>query len=98
VLSLFMAGWSGQQDRHSRIADELNKRLKLDRWFIGFEIIRLDRDPSFTKLASWVNREMSNLPTAPETESMTCTATYNQGVGKIFPGGVGSGDTPVMSR
>jgi hypothetical protein len=78
VLSLFMAAdWSGQQDRHSRIADELNKRLTLDRWFIGFEIIRLDRDPSFAKLASWVNREITSLPVAPETESMTRAATYS---------------------
>jgi hypothetical protein len=77
VLSLFMASdWSGQQNQHSRIADELNKRLRIDRWFIDFEIIRLDRDPSFTKLASWVNREISSLPPVPETEGRTCIASY----------------------
>jgi hypothetical protein len=77
VLSLFMAAdWSGQQDRHGRIADQLNKRLTLGQWFIGFEIMRLDRDPSFAKLASWVGREISSLPTAPGTESKTYTASY----------------------
>jgi hypothetical protein len=39
VLSLFMTrDWSDQHNQHGRIADELNKRLTLDKWFVSFEM------------------------------------------------------------
>ena len=63
VMSLFMEqGWSGVQARHGRIADELNRRLALDRWFIYFEVVQLDRDPSARALANWAGEVIGQLP------------------------------------
>jgi len=77
VLSLFMTGpWANQQNQHGRIADELNKRLVLDKWFVGFDVKQSDRDPSFKKLADWMDRTMSQLPDPAGENSRTHTATY----------------------
>jgi hypothetical protein len=63
VLSLFMrSDWANEQVRHDRISDALNKRLSADRWFIHFEIVRLDRPPAIRKLAMWVQRTIDDLP------------------------------------
>ncbi|WP_148308148.1 hypothetical protein [Actinoplanes friuliensis] len=57
VLSLFgRSDWEAEHYQHARIADELNRRLVADRWFIHFEIIHLDREPPIRKLADWVQR------------------------------------------
>jgi hypothetical protein len=80
VMSLFMEhGWSGEQARHGRIADELNRRLSIDRWFISFEIAQLDRDPSVKGLASWVSGvidQLSNLG-GPDIRAHHDTYTAN---------------------
>jgi hypothetical protein len=77
VLSLFMAGdWSNQQNQHGRIADELNRRLTLDKWFVSFEVKKSDRDPSFKPLATWINRTISRLPDPLGVDGRTQAVTY----------------------
>jgi hypothetical protein len=86
VLSLFMGqGWSDVQARHGRIADELNRRLALDRWFIYFEVVQLDRDPSARALASWVSRIIDQLPDPTKSGVREHHHTYTaQGVRLSF--------------
>jgi hypothetical protein len=77
VLSLFMTrDWSDQQNQHGRIADELNKRLTLDKWFVSFEVTQFDQDPSFNNLAGWVGRTISHLPNRPEADDGTYADTF----------------------
>lgn len=63
VLSLFMRqDWSAQLLSYSRIADELNRCVAADRWWLLFKIVRLDRPPSIGRLATWVKRTVDALP------------------------------------
>jgi hypothetical protein len=63
VLSLFMRqDWSAQLVSHSRIADELNRRVAADRWWLHFKIVRLDRPPSIGRLATGVRQTVDALP------------------------------------
>jgi len=77
VMSLFMEhGWSEVQARHGRIADELNGRLTLDRWWIYFEVVQRDRDPSAKALASWVSRVIDQLPDPAKSNTREHHRTY----------------------
>jgi hypothetical protein len=77
VLSLFMTrDWSDQHNQHGRIADELNKRLTLDKWFVSFEIKQLDQNLSFTRLAGWVDRTISHLPDRSDANDNTYAESY----------------------
>ena len=77
VMSLYMErGWSDEQARHSRIADQLNSRLSLDRWFISFEVAQLDREPSARGLASWVSGIIDQLPDPGMSDTRTHHETY----------------------
>ena len=57
--------WETKEKEHSRIADQLNQRIPLDKWFIEFEVIRLDRQPSINRLAAWVQAEIAELSSRP---------------------------------
>ncbi|MGW1344693.1 hypothetical protein ACWCOV_26875 [Kribbella sp. NPDC002412] len=80
VLTLMMRNdWAGEQAQHDRIADELNKRLHANRWFIHFEILELTRSPAVSKLATWVQQTIKALPQPSEPigrEAELPTATY----------------------
>jgi hypothetical protein len=77
VMSLFMErGWSDDQIRHGRIADELNKRLRLDKWFVSFEIAQLDRDPSGKGLANWVSATIDRISDQEDPNIRSHHETY----------------------
>lgn len=86
VMSLFMEhGWSEVQVRHGRIADELNRRLVLDRWFIYFDVVQLDRDPSAKALTEWASEIMEQLPDPSKSGIREHHRTYTaQGVRLSF--------------
>ena len=86
VMSLFMEqNWSEMQGRHGRIADELNTRLTLDRWFVSFEVDQLDRDPSVKALANWASEIIKQLPDPWATGVREHHQTYTaQGVRLSF--------------
>jgi hypothetical protein len=86
VVSLFMEhGWSEFQIRHGRIADELNKRLVLDRWFIYFDVVQLDRDPSAKVLTEWASDILEQLPDPSNSGIREHYRTYTaQGVRLSF--------------
>jgi hypothetical protein len=86
VMSLFMEqGWSEVQARHGRIADELNRRLALDRWFIYFDVVQLDRDPSAKALTEWASEIMEELPDPSKSGIREHHRTYTaQGVRLSF--------------
>jgi hypothetical protein len=86
VASLFTEqGWSEVQARHGRIADELNRRLALDRWFIYLEIVQLDRDPSVKALTRWASEIMEQLPDPSASGNREHHRTYTaQGVRLSF--------------
>lgn len=63
VISLFTKQeWSEQQVREGRIADEIDKRVPLTRYFVRFEIRRHDATPSYKSLASWLAGQIDALP------------------------------------
>lgn len=78
MMSLFMEeGFSNTEARHGRIADELNSRLSLDRWFVHFEVDQLDRSPSARKLADWVSGEITQLPNPEASDARTHHRVYS---------------------
>lgn len=79
VCSLFEnKEWETEQKRHATIVDELNERIPLDTWFIHFEVIRLDRQPSINRVVAWVQARIAELPTGPAdaTDPLTPWVTY----------------------
>jgi hypothetical protein len=60
--------WDQQQRRHARIADGLNKRIPLEAWFVHFDVVQLDRQPSIKRLASWVRHQIGELPSHATVE------------------------------
>lgn len=70
--------WEAERKRHATIVDELNKRIPLDTWFIHFEVIRLDRQPSISRVVAWVKARIAELPSgrADATDPLTPWVTY----------------------
>ncbi|MBR7825784.1 hypothetical protein KDK95_05650 [Actinospica sp. MGRD01-02] len=64
VLSLFEPpDWAAPQTRHGRIADQLNKAVKPTAgYFVRFEVIRGQRDPSPKAFARFIENELEQLP------------------------------------
>lgn len=78
VCSLFdNQTWEAEQQRHARIADELNRRIPLDLWFVHFDVVRLDRPPSIKQLVAWVRARVDELPRSElDVTSPTPWVTY----------------------
>ena len=63
VASLFMRqDWDEANRRFGQIADELNKRVRLTRYFVRFEPQVLTRQPRIRQLAAFVARTVEALP------------------------------------
>jgi hypothetical protein len=79
VCSLFESKeWAAEQKRHARIIDELNRRIPLEAWFVHFEVVRLDRQPSVNRLVAWVTARIAELPrgSAEAADPLTPWVTY----------------------
>ncbi|WP_433208055.1 hypothetical protein ACQP00_42570 [Dactylosporangium sp. CS-047395] len=62
VRSIFTRqDWSDELFQHGTISDELNSRLKLGNWFLGFKVIQLERQPSFQSLTRWLKERLEEL-------------------------------------
>jgi hypothetical protein len=81
VCTLFESNeWAAEQKRNARIIDELNKHIPLDAWFINFEVIQLDREPSIKRLVEWVNATIGQLPTGPADSADPVTQWFTHAV------------------
>lgn len=70
VASLFTRqDWDDTARRFGRIADELNARVPLTRYFLRFEQEELSRQPRMTHLASFVAKTIAGLPDPAEVAS-----------------------------
>ncbi len=80
VCSLFdNPQWEAEQMRHARIVDALNERIPLETWFVHFEVIRLDRQPSLRSLVAWIQARIAELPNGPDdaADPLTPWTTYS---------------------
>lgn len=72
VCSLFEnREWSQAQQRHARIADELQKQIQLDQWYICFDVVSFHQQPSLKRIAAWVKQQMAALPSVMENSMRT---------------------------
>jgi hypothetical protein len=64
VLSLFQReDWSAEEQRHWRLADELNRRVPpVDGYFVNFEVEAAKQEPAPRRVAEFVQREIAKLP------------------------------------
>lgn len=64
VLSLFQReDWRAEQALHSRLATELNKRVRpTDGYFVDFEIEHAEREPAPRPFADWIRVQLAGLP------------------------------------
>lgn len=64
VLSLFQReDWNAEQARHSRLAAELNRRVRpTDGYFVDFEIEHAEQEPAPRRFADWIQRQLAALP------------------------------------
>lgn len=78
VCSLFEnREWFQARQRHARIADELQKHIPLEQWYITFDLVRLHQQPSLRRIATWVKQQMAALPSVLEDPRMTTSpVTY----------------------
>jgi hypothetical protein len=53
--------WTRQEQRIARLADGINRQLKLDRWFISLDSVRWDRDPSISRVVAWLQTRLASL-------------------------------------
>jgi hypothetical protein len=89
VASLFMRqDWDEANRRFGQIADDLNKRVRLSRYFVHFEPEVLTRQPRMRQLAAFVARTIEALPdpaavvgaatTAANMRDVLPTAVYEE--------------------
>lgn len=89
VASLFMRqDWDEANRRFGQIADDLNKRVRLSRYFVHFEPEVLTRQPRMKQLAAFVARTVEALPdpaavvgaatTAASMREVLPTAVYEE--------------------
>lgn len=64
VLSLFQReDWHAEQALHSRLATELNKRVRpTDGYFVDFEIEHAEPEPAPRRIADWIRVQLAGLP------------------------------------
>jgi hypothetical protein len=54
--------WEQKAAEHNHLVVGLNERLKLTRYYVGFEIVRADQAISVNKAAAFVSAVMESLP------------------------------------
>lgn len=63
VCSLFEnRRWTDIQQQHARLADVVNRQIPLSDWFIHFEVIRHERQPSTNRVVAWLKQQLAALP------------------------------------
>jgi hypothetical protein len=68
VATLFLReDWNVEDQRHNRLADEVNKRLRPTHgFFVNFEIEAAPSEPAPRHFTEWLSKELDKLP--PHTE------------------------------
>jgi hypothetical protein len=60
VLTLFTEeSFASLATRNSRLADEINKRVRSDLWCVGIDIIDWNRQPRYREVARWLNETLA---------------------------------------
>jgi hypothetical protein len=62
VLTLFTEeSFASMETRNSRLADEINKRVGSDLWYVGIDIIDWKRQPRYSDVARWLNETLAQI-------------------------------------
>jgi hypothetical protein len=64
VLTLFPEeDFTSKVSRNTGLVDEINRRIRPDRWYVSIEIIDWKRQPRVTEVVKWLERMVASLPT-----------------------------------
>jgi hypothetical protein len=63
VLTLFPEqDFASKVSRNTALVDEINRRIRPDRWYLKIEIIDWKRQPRVTEVVKWLERTVASLP------------------------------------